>query len=57
MYYETLYPDTEFKVCPTETEGINKQNWFATENGVDTVMGEIERCGWQFKDIIKNLKK
>lgn len=57
MYYETLYPNTEFVVCATETEGINKENWFSTEHGIDTVMAEIERCGWQFKDIIKNLQK
>lgn len=57
MYYETLYPDTEFIVCPTETEGINSGNWFTTDNGIDNVMSEVERCGWQFKDIIKSFIK
>lgn len=56
MYYQTLYPNTEFIICPTETEGINKKDWFVTDSGIDTVMSEVERCGWQFKDIIKSYK-
>lgn len=57
MYYETLYPDTKFIICPTETEGINRENWFTTDNGINNVMAEVERCGTQFKDIIKNNRK
>lgn len=57
MYYETVYPYVEFIVCPTETQGINKDNWYKTQYGIDRVLGELERCGSQFKGIIKSQKK
>lgn len=53
MCYESVYPNTKFIVYPTETQGINKHNWFTTKEGIDKVMGEVERCGSQFKDVIK----
>lgn len=53
MCYESVYPNTKFIVYPTETQGINKYNWFNTKEGIDKVMGEVERCGSQFKDVIK----
>ena len=51
MYYELCYPDTEFIVCPSETQGINKSNWHKSDNGVRKVLGELQRCGNQFIDI------
>lgn len=56
MYYQLFYPQTEFIICPTETQGINKENWFEVDNGIDKVMGELMRCGSQFKDSIKSFK-
>jgi uncharacterized SAM-binding protein YcdF (DUF218 family) len=53
MYYQLLYPQTEFIICPAEIQGINKENWFESDYGIDRVMGELMRCGGQFKDIIK----
>jgi uncharacterized SAM-binding protein YcdF (DUF218 family) len=53
MYYQLLYPETEFIICPSETQGINKENWFKADNGIEKVMGELMRCGGQFKDLIK----
>lgn len=55
MYYQLYYPQTEFIICPTEIQGINKENWFKSDIGIDKVMGELTRCGWQFKDIFKTL--
>lgn len=54
MYYQTIYPNTRFIIYPTNTQGINKDNWFKSEEGINKVMGEVERCGSQFGDIIKN---
>ena len=54
MYYETVYENTNFIICPSEVKGINKGNWFTSEDGIDTVLGELERCGNQFKDIFKD---
>ncbi|MGK0467185.1 YdcF family protein [Clostridium sp.] len=56
MYYNLCYPNTEFIICPTETEGINKDNWFKFDSGNDKVMGELMRCGSQFKGLIKLFK-
>ena len=53
MYYQSIYPQTEFILCPSDTQGINKQNWFHTEFGIEKVMGELTKCGSQFVDIIK----
>lgn len=53
LYYEILYPDTEFFVCPTRTRGIGRDNWHQTEEGIDVVLGEVERCGTQFHEILR----
>ena len=53
MYYQLCYPQTEFIICPTETQGVNKENWFQYDDGIEKVMGEWMRCGNQFKDLIK----
>jgi uncharacterized SAM-binding protein YcdF (DUF218 family) len=52
MYYQWAFPETQFLVCPIETQGINKDNWFKTSYGSERVMGELMRCGAQFKDAI-----
>jgi uncharacterized SAM-binding protein YcdF (DUF218 family) len=52
MYYQIAYPQTEFIVCPSNVKGVAKESWFNTEDGIDKVMGELMRCGSQFKDIL-----
>ena len=53
MYYKEQFPETEFLVCPVVTKGISRDNWFRTENGIDTVLGEVERSGAQFHEIMR----
>lgn len=50
MYFEYVFRDTdvEFLVCPAATQGINRVNWMHTEKGLETVLGELRRCGEQF---------
>ncbi|MBR4040253.1 MAG: YdcF family protein [Clostridia bacterium] len=55
MYYETLYPDAELLVCPAPDAAITRENWLKSAKGIDTVLGEMERCGGQFHDILKDL--
>ena len=55
MYYETLYPDAKFFVCPAPGTPITKDNWMLEPDGIDQVLGEVERCGSQFHDILKEL--
>lgn len=55
MYYETLYPDAELLVCPAPGAGITRENWMRSAEGIDTVLGEMTRCGSQFHDILKDI--
>lgn len=48
MYYQLLYPETEFIVCPACPDGITRNNWRETEAGVEAVTGEISRIIKQF---------
>ena len=52
LYYQILFPETEILVCPTVTKDISKDNWFKTREKSDRVLGEIERCGNQFHEIV-----
>lgn len=52
LYYEVMYPDTEFFVCPTVTRGISRDNWHQDPEKIKVVLGELERCGSQFDQII-----
>ncbi|MGH4137122.1 YdcF family protein [Clostridium sp.] len=57
MYYKWAYPNTKIIICPSEVQGINRNNWFTTEIGVERVMGELARCGSQLKDYIMEFTK
>lgn len=52
LYYQILFPDTEILVVPTITKGITRDNWFKSRETADIVLGEIERCGSQFHEIV-----
>jgi uncharacterized SAM-binding protein YcdF (DUF218 family) len=55
MYYQLLYPDTKFLLCPAQTQGLNKDNWYMSDEGIHKVLGELARCGYQFMDILTEL--
>lgn len=48
MYYEYVFPNVEFFVCPAEAMGINRENWMRSNEGIQMVFGELKRCGEQF---------
>lgn len=54
MYYQLLFPETKLMICPCDL-GINQNNWFLTKEGREEVLGEIERCGSQFHEILEGL--
>ena len=56
-YYQWAYPDAELIICPCEVQGISKETWFHSENGIDKVMGELMRSGSQFKTYIMELTR
>ena len=41
MFYQLLFPDTEFFVVPVDADGITRENWRKTEEGIEAVSGEI----------------
>lgn len=53
MYYQQQFPEVELLVCPVETHGINRENWYLDQEKIDVVLGEVERCGSQFHEILK----
>ena len=50
MYFEYVCQDTdvEFLMCPAVTQGISRCSWMESQKGLDTVLGELRRCGEQF---------
>ena len=55
MYYETLFPQTSLSVCPAPYSALNAGNWLSTPENIDHVLGEVERCGSQFHEILRQL--
>ena len=47
MYYQLLYPETEFYVVPVNADGITRENWRKNEED-DAVTGELSRIVKQF---------
>ena len=47
LYYSAAMPQTRFIVCPAETPGNTRHDWFLTEKGRARVLGEIQRLGSQ----------
>ena len=56
LYYQLLFPETEFLVCPAKESKITRDNWYLSEEGIETVLGEVERCGSQFHEILRHVK-
>lgn len=54
LYYQLLYPETSFYVSPVITRQIAPDNWYLDPEKIDIVLGEVERCGSQFHEILKN---
>ena len=50
MYFEYVFQDTdvEFLMCRAATQGISRCSWMESQKGLDTVLGELRRCGEQF---------
>ena len=55
MYYQTLYPQTNLRICPAQGAAVTRENWMHEPEGIDAVLGELERCGAQFHDILREL--
>ena len=47
LYYSAAMPETRFIVCPAETPGNTRRDWFLTDKGRGRVLGEVQRLGSQ----------
>ena len=56
MYYQLEYPDARLMICPSRDTGVDRDSWYQSEAGIDAVLGEIERCGGQFHQILRDLR-
>ena len=48
MYYQRAYPEVKFRVCPCCVDGVTKENWMNSEEGIQSVLGEVQRIVTQF---------
>ena len=44
-------------MCPAKESPITAENWYLSKEGIETVLGEVERCGSQFHEILNEIKK
>ena len=51
MYYHAAMPDTRFLVCPVQTPGCTRDDWYRTEKGRARVLGEVQRLGSQVSEV------
>jgi uncharacterized SAM-binding protein YcdF (DUF218 family) len=51
MTYSMVFPGVQFYICPIITQNIDKHNWYKSEYGIRTVLGEVERCGKYFTNM------
>ncbi|MBQ8403115.1 MAG: YdcF family protein [Clostridia bacterium] len=57
MLYQMAFPETQINVCPVHCYNITKENWHESEQGIERVLGELERCGNQTADEFKEYAK
>ena len=55
LYYQRLYPETQFFVRPIQDSDVKRENWYLTEKGIRLVFGEVQKIGEQFEDITKEM--
>lgn len=54
LYYQLLYPETDFIMVGVDVgNGVDKNSWYRSEEGRNLVLGEMERCGSQFHEIMR----
>lgn len=53
MFYQLAFPDTKLRICPVDSYGLSRENWFASAFGIERVLGELSRCADQCEAEIK----
>ncbi len=55
LYYQAAYPDTVWRVCPGEEEGLTCRDWFLTLEGRARILGEVRRLGDQVNEVFEGM--
>lgn len=51
LYYQAAMPEVRFLVCPAQTPGYTREDWYASEKGRARVLGEVARLGSQVGEV------
>ncbi len=51
LYYQAAMPGVRFIVCPAQTPGYGRDDWFLTEKGRTRILGEVQRLGSQISEV------
>lgn len=51
LYYQAAMPEVHFLVCPAQTPGYTRNDWYLTEKGRTRVLGEVQRLGSQVSEV------
>ena len=51
LYYQAAMPETRFIVCPAQTPGCTRDDWYRSAKGRERVLGEVQRLGGQIGDV------
>ena len=54
LYYQQYFPNTVFHVLPSCVDGIDRNNWNKTKEGVLAVTGEVTRIIYQFSLLVED---
>lgn len=56
MYFEIVFPDTKFMICPVNATGVSRDNWHRSQTYITDVLAEMDRCSNQFEEIIREMQ-
>ena len=51
LYYQAAMPETRFLVCPVQTPGCSREDWYRSEKSRARVLGEVQRLGSQTNEV------
>ena len=57
LSYSSCFPNTEFYVIPSATQGITADNWYMDSKKFKKVFSEVEKCGKYFSGFISPFGK
>lgn len=56
MYFELVFPETKFMIYPVNATGVTRENWHRSQEHISAVLAEMDRCGNQFEQILREMQ-